>query len=158
MSKLTTPVLEALCGQVTRERYSSAVYLTLACFCDERNLPGFAKWHRARSCEEMGHAQKLIDYILDRDGQVCVDTINAPDCSCFNVLETFTTALEHERKVSHNIEELASVALRANDLTTFTFMGWFLLEQVEEEKTLEEIIARYQLEGGPSLLEKELGS
>src|SRR3712207_7461693 len=42
------------------------------------NLPGFAHWMRAQSREEMEHAMKFYDFILDRSGHVVLQAIDQP--------------------------------------------------------------------------------
>ena len=41
-------------------------------------MGGFASWMRLQSEEEMGHAMRLFDYILNRDGRVELQSIGKP--------------------------------------------------------------------------------
>jgi len=37
---------------------------------ESKNLAGFAKWMKAQSAEELNHAMKLFNYVLERGGHV----------------------------------------------------------------------------------------
>lgn len=155
-----TEVIEAINRQINNELYSSYLYEQLAVRCDEFNLPGFANWHRKQANEEASHARKFMAYLTDSDATVNLFPVMKPEVPSMAVtsaLETFQMALNHEFKVTEMLRVLADLALRMLDFRTFAFLDWFLLEQIEEVNTLMEIIARYQLDGGESLLEKELG-
>jgi ferritin len=153
-------VVAAVNTQINNELYSAYLYQALAEFCDAMNLPGFAHWHKMQANEETTHARKFMTYITDSDAFVTLETIqqpSVPQMAITDALETFRLAYEHELKVTEMLRGIASLALNMRDFRTFAFMDWFLLEQIEECGVLQEIIARYQLNGGESLLEKELG-
>ena len=60
-------------------------------------------------------------------------------------MEVFETALEQERANSNCINELYQLATKSNDFATKSHLQWFLDEQVEEEKSIEDIIAMLRL-------------
>ena len=70
----------------------------------------------------------------------------------------FEASLEHERAITTAIEQL----YESSDRLTQAFLDWFLTEQIEEEKTVGQIVDTLRLAGdsGPSLLllDRELGS
>jgi ferritin len=70
----------------------------------------------------------------------------------------FETSLQHERSITRDIGFLYDQADRA----TQAFLDWFLTEQVEEEKTVTQIVESLRLAGdsGPALLllDRELGA
>ena len=55
--------------QINDEFYSSYVYLAMSAYCEQQNFTGCAQWLRLQSQEEHGHALRLFDYLLARDGQ-----------------------------------------------------------------------------------------
>ena len=59
---------DGLNTQVQNEIYSSYLYLSMAAYFHSNNLNGFAHWMRLQSSEEMGHAMKIYDYIIQRGG------------------------------------------------------------------------------------------
>lgn len=142
----------ALNNQYNFERYSEAIYTAMAGALDALNLVGMAKYLRGRAGEEHAHAEKFAAYILDRGALLTVDALPKPELPPSTEpvtigLDIFTQALEHERKVSTRIELLYQVATQLGDGRTNEFLHWFLHEQVEEERSLEEIITRFKLAG-----------
>ena len=62
MIKLSMQV--AINEQITKEMFSSNLYLAMAAYFQKINLNGFANWMRIQAQEEMAHALKLFDYLL----------------------------------------------------------------------------------------------
>ena len=50
----------------------------MAAYCEQENFTGCAQWHRMQSQEENGHAMRLFDYVLARQGKVALTAIAAP--------------------------------------------------------------------------------
>jgi ferritin len=133
-------IQDALNEQITHEFFASHLYLSMSAYCDNLSLPGFAHWLRLQADEERQHGLKIYDHILERGGQVQIGTVDQPSTSFPSVLGVFQQALEHEQQVSSQFHQLYSQAQDAQDFTTQTFLEWFLMEQVEEEKTATEIV------------------
>jgi ferritin len=148
----------ALNDQVNLEFASAHIYLAMSAHMDGRNLVGAARWMRMQAEEESGHAMRFFDHILDRGGRVRLGTIEAPPEDFGSPLETFEQALEHERKVTAAIHALSKRA----DRTTEVFLEWFITEQLEEERTVEQIVGSMELAGDSGaamlILDRELGS
>jgi ferritin len=153
---------EALNRQVQAEFASSYLYLAMSAYCATRNFNGFAHWLRVQSQEEMAHALKLFDMVLDRGGQMTLQPIEAPQAEYESLLDVMQQVLAHEQKVTAMIQEIYAVAVQENDYTSQAQLGWFLTEQVEEEKTAETIVEHLRQIGGQSaglfLLDRELAA
>ena len=61
---------DAMNDQINKKLYSSYLYLSMAAYFEDGNLPGFAHWMRIQEAEEREHAMKLYDFILERGGKV----------------------------------------------------------------------------------------
>ena len=156
---MLAPELEtALNEQLTKETYSSYLYLAMCAHFESAGYPGFAGWMRAQAEEEHLHAMRFFDHINDRDGRVRLDAIGVPPVEFGTPLEVFEASLAHEREITASIEAL----YERSDRSTQAFLDWFLTEQVEEEKTVGQIVDTLRLAGdsGPSLLllDRELGA
>jgi ferritin len=138
---------DAINAQITRELYSANLYLAMAAYYHSRNLNGFANWMRIQAGEEMQHAMKFFDYLLERDGKIVLGTIEAPPTEWASTLDAFEKALDHERYITKNINELADLAFEQRDHATSNMLQWFVNEQVEEEATTGEIVDRLKLAG-----------
>jgi len=61
-----------------------------------------------------------------------------------SLLDTFKTALKHEKEVTKRIYELSDIALDEREHATMAFLKWFIDEQVEEEATFDNLIAKLE--------------
>jgi len=95
----------------------------------------------------LGHAAKFFAYIVERGGKVALEAIAQPKSDYQSPLEVFQASLGHEQRVSAAICALYDLALAGKDYATLSFLKWFLDEQVEEEKTVAEIITKLELVG-----------
>lgn len=159
---LTEKMNDALNEQVKWELYSSYLYLSMSAWCAEKGLEGFAQWMRAQAQEELFHATKFYDYILERGGHVVLHAIDSPPSEWENVLAVFEDTLSHEREVTRRINELVDVALEVRDHATNIFLQWFVSEQVEEEANVGTALDKLRLIGGKGeglfMMDKELGA
>ncbi len=156
---MLTPELEqALNDQLNREYYSSYLYLSMAAHFEAAGFPGFASWMRAQADEEHVHAMKFFDFVNDRGGRVRLQPLAEPPVEFGTPLQVFEASLAHERFITSSIETLYEQADRA----TQAFLDWFLTEQVEEEKSVGELVDAFRLaaDSGPALLllDRELGT
>jgi ferritin len=159
---MNTTVLSAINEQINSEFEASYTYLAMAAFCDQQKFLGAAKWLRMQSDEERGHALKLFDFILARDGKVELKSIDKPQADFESLAAVFEQALKHEQRVTVQINALYELCFTQKAFAEMTELQWFLTEQVEEEKTAREIVAKFRLVGddpGSLLdLDRELGS
>jgi ferritin len=145
--KLTEDYAAALNTQITLEFEASLVYRQLAIEMDVIDLPGMAGWFRAQAEEEVVHANKFIDHVVDREGHPRIEAIAAPSVSAPTALEAFKAALKHEQKVSEAIRDLYRQAQKEGDIDSIPLLHWFIDEQLEEEATVSEIIAQLEFVG-----------
>ena len=151
---ISKEIQDALNEQIKNEYFSSYTYLSMAAYCESINMGGFANWMRLQSHEELGHAMRLFDYVLNRDGRVVLQTIGKPQTKFKSLKEMFEIVLDHEREVTGMINNLYEQAISENDHATTVELQWFIQEQVEEEKTAQEILDKVKLAGdnGSALL------
>ncbi len=161
--KIAEDLAKKFDDQITLELEASTVYRQLAIQMDVQDLPGMAAWLRHQADEEIVHANKFIDHVVDRENHPTIGTIAAPEVDKdATALDVFNAALAHEQKVSEAIRQLYRDAEAAGDLDSRPLLNWFLDEQIEEESTVSNIVARIELIGddGPGLLrlDAELGA
>ena len=159
--KLSPELEQAFNSQITLEFRASMVYRQLAIEMDIRDLPGLASWLRHQADEEIVHANKFIDHLVDRDNHPVIGTIEPPRQVVDSVLDAFRAAFRHEQQNSESIRELVRLAERGGDLDSRPLLNWFLQEQIEEEATVSNIVSHVELihDDGPGLLrlDEELG-
>ena len=69
---LSRNLSEAFNAQVNAEMWSSNLYLSMSVYFQKAGLNGFAHWMKKQAAEELEHAHKLIDYALDRGGDITI--------------------------------------------------------------------------------------
>lgn len=158
---LKETVLNALNSQLNAELYSAYLYLSMEAYFESIDLSGFAKWMRAQAQEELMHAMKLYDYIVQRGERVTLSTIKGPQIEWDSSLAVFEHVYKHEQKVTGLINDLVDLASSQSDHATSNFLQWFVAEQVEEEESASGVLQRIRLAGdsksGLFMLDSELG-
>jgi ferritin len=159
---LNDKVAAAMNDQLQRELQSAYVYLGMAAHSEAESLPGMAAWFRRQFDEEQMHALKIYDFIIDRGARVELKQLDAASTTYSSPLQVFESALEHERKVTAAINELYDLVAREKDFASQALLDWFATEQVEEEKTVGQIVDDLKRIGddgnGLFLLDKDLGT
>jgi ferritin len=136
---------EAVNEQINKELYSSYLYLSMAAYFENKNLPGFAKWLHVQTDEERGHGMKLYQHLVDRNGRVMLKAIAAPATDWKSNLEVFKEVQTHEAEVTASINGLYELALKEKDYPMQVLLQWFINEQVEEEKNAADIVQQLEL-------------
>ncbi|MCE4621015.1 MAG: ferritin [Desulfurococcales archaeon] len=147
MPGLSERILELLNKQLNAELYSAYLYLSMAAYFEEKSLKGFASWMKKQAREELEHAMKIFNYIVERGGRVSLEAIEKPLSEWESPLEAVRYALEHETKVTKSIDELFKAAREEGDHATEVFLHWFIREQVEEESQFSDLLAKLNMAG-----------
>jgi ferritin len=159
---MNVDVLHAINAQINSEFQAWYQYLAMAAFCEREKFTGAARWLKLQSVEEYHHGMKLFDFVLARNGAVELAAIDQPTVEFDTFGDVFERALDQEERVTAQINDLYELAFRSRAFAEMTELQWFLTEQVEEEKTAREIVARFRLVGddaGSLLdLDRELGA
>ena len=155
-------VLHAINTQINSEFGAWYQYLAMAAFCEREKFTGATRWLKLQSVEEYQHGMKLFDFVLARNGNVELATIEQPTLEFEHFSDVFERVLEQEERTTAQINALYELAFHSKAFAEMTELQWFLTEQVEEEKTAREIVARFRLVGddaGSLLdLDRELGT
>jgi len=152
---------DAFNDQIAAEYYSAYLYLSMSAYFESVDLPGFANWMRVQYQEETSHAEKIFDYVHERDGRVTVKAFDAPPAEWKSTLEVLEETYKHEQKVTGMINDLTELAISEKDHASQIFLQWFVNEQVEEEASAKAIIQQLKLvddsRAGLYQLDRELG-
>ncbi len=145
---LKKEINDALNKQINEELFSAYLYLAMASYFEDKNLPGFANWMRIQFQEEQFHALKMFDYVNERGGNVVLEAIAKPEVDFDNVIDVFEATLSHEKHITAQIEKLMDIAVEIKDYASQSFLGWYIDEQVEEEASAEEILNQLKMFDG----------
>ena len=159
---MTPKVTEAINRQIAMEFSASFSYLAMAGWCEHRQFMGAGHWLRLQSAEEHAHAMKLFNVLLARNHVVQLVAPEQPRGDYQTVTEVFERSLAQEQAVSRQIDALYELAFHEKAFAAMAELQWFITEQVEEEKTVREIVAKLQMvkDDPASLLDldRELGA
>ena len=159
---LSKKLHEALNAQINAELWSAYLYLSMSMDAEAKGLKGVANWFCIQFQEEQDHARIFMNYILSRDAEVTFRPIAEVRTSWASPLEMFRDTLEHEKKVTALINDLAAIAAEDKDYASSNMLVWFIDEQVEEEESARGMITACEaVEGnkfGMYMLDKELAA
>jgi ferritin len=157
---LNPRVQNAINEQINAEIWSAYMYLSMSSYFASEGLNGFANWMRVQWQEELSHALKFFDYLLERDVQPILKPIDKVPDKWNSTLQAMEETLKHEQHVTALINNIMDVAIEEKDHATKSMLQWFIDEQVEEEASAQEIIDSLNLLGdkghGIFMLDKEL--
>ena len=157
---LNEKVYNALNQQIEMEADASASYLAMASWCDKEGLGGCAQFFYAQSDEERMHMLKLVKFVNERGGQAEIPKLDQPPKDFKSLQNVFQNLLDHEQKVTLEINKVVDVCLQEKDYTTHNFMQWYVSEQIEEEALARTILDKLNMigsdKGGLYLFDRDL--
>jgi bacterioferritin B len=131
---------ELLIEQIGHELRAHQLYLGMSIYFERQSLARWAKLFRHQSIEEAGHADKVMQFLIDNEVTFDLPALKSATTRYGSALAVAQAALENERKVTAQFQEMARTALAENDHTAHQFLQWFIGEQVEEERKVQGLI------------------
>ena len=159
---LSKKLHDALNAQINAELWSAYLSLSMSLAAENKGFKGVANWFYIQFREEQDHARIFMNYLLSRDAEVKLSPIAAVRTSWASPLDMFKDTLEHEKKVTAMIHNLAAIAAEDRDFASSNKLVWFIDEQIEEEENARGMIQSFEaVEGnkfGLYMLDKELAA
>lgn len=124
---------KALNEQVKEELASAYLYLAMAAHFAAEGWDGMANWMRLQAQEELGHAMRLFDHVVERGGRAKLLALPEPQGTWASPVTAFQAAYDHERYITGKIHGLVELAQKERDHAAGVMLQWFVTEQVEEE-------------------------
>ena len=158
---LSQTLIDLLNEQVTREFYSSNLYLQMSAWAEHVGLEGTSAFLRVHADEEMMHMRKMFDFLNESDARAKLGTVAAPPTDFDGISDVFQQIYAHETHITKCINSIVHAAFTEQDYSTFNFLQWFVAEQREEEHLVKGILDKIKLIGtkGDALffLDREIG-
>ena len=153
---------KAMNDQIKHELESYYIYLSMAAYFHSISLDGMAHWMRCQAHEEMVHAMKFFDHIIDRGGQVTLQDLKQLKTQWSSPAEAFKDAYAHEQFITGKINDLTTISREEKDYASEPMLAWFAEEQIEEEasagKISDELAMVAEDKRGLLMLDRELGA
>ena len=106
---LSTKLHEAINAQINAELWSAYLYLAMSLDAEAKGLKGVANWFYVQFQEEQDHARIFMNYLNSRDAKVTLLPLAEVPSEWDSTLSMFVQTLEHEKKVTALINELAFI-------------------------------------------------
>ncbi len=132
--------VDQLNTQIGHEFAAHHQYVACAVYYDALTMPQMAGFFYAQALEERNHAMMMVQYLVDSDAPVRIPGVEAPQVEFDDLVAPVALALEQERRVASQINELTRVAREESDFASDQFMQWFIKEQVEEIATMSDLV------------------
>lgn len=142
----------ALNEQIGHEFQASLQYVAIAAYFGEEGLNGFSDYFFKQAEEEREHALRIVRYILEAGGHVAPPEVAAPQHLFKSAREAVELALNHEKRVTDQINRLVELALREGDHITKNMLEWFVREQLEEVSSMDNLLKIVTRAGENNLL------
>jgi len=151
----------AMNDQVKNELESYYIYLSMAAYFQSISMDGMAHYMRCQAHEEMNHAMKFFDHIIERGAQVVLQDLRQLKTEWSTPAEAFKDAYEHEQFISGKINDLTTIAREERDYAAEPMLAWFTEEQIEEEASAGKIVDHLEMIGEDKsallMLDREMG-
>jgi ferritin len=131
---------DALNAQVSNEFAASQQYIGAAVYYDSETLPRLATFFYRQAVEERNHAMIMVQFLLDTDEEVRIPDIKSQQTRYDDVVGPVKMALEQEKRVSAEINDLFKLARDNGDFRAEQFLTWFVKEQVEEVSSMNDLL------------------
>ena len=126
--------------QIGHEFAAHQQYVAIAVWYDGQTLPELAAFFYRQALEERGHAMMMVQYLLDQDAGPVIPGVEAPKNDFADIAEPVRLALEQEKRVTEQINHMASIAREEGDYAGEQFVQWFVKEQVEEVSSMSDLL------------------
>ena len=94
--KMTKKVSDLLNEQFYNELYAAHLYFAISACMRLTPYPGVAKWMQIQAREEIGHAEKIYEYLIERRVQFKTSSVQKPETDVFaSPLDGFKAALQY---------------------------------------------------------------
>lgn len=151
----------AINDQIKNELESYYIYLSMAAYFQSMSMDGMAHYMRCQAHEEMSHAMKFFDHVIERGGRVELQDLRQLKTEWSSPAEAFKDAYEHEQFITGKINDLTTVAREEKDYAAEPMLAWFTEEQIEEEASAGKIVDHLEMIGEDKsallMLDRELG-
>src|SRR5262245_56777669 len=131
---------DMLTAQIASELTAHMLYYSISIYFRRQSLQGWGKLFFDQGVEEASHANKIVDFLIDKDVEFDLPKLAGTKTEFKSALDACRAALANEQMVTGLFHAMAKAALEENDHTSHQFLQWFIEEQVEEERTAQALV------------------
>ncbi|MFW9854713.1 MAG: ferritin [Candidatus Thorarchaeota archaeon] len=142
MALISKEIQDAFNDQIGKEIHSGYLYLSASLWLKENSYNNLSHWFFVQYEEEMQHAFKIMNYVVDVGGHVTLPAIPEPRADWQSVKDIVESAYAHEQVMTKNIHNLVTLTENLKDYNPRELLQWFVSEQIEEESSAEELVRK----------------
>src|SRR6187431_173660 len=141
--RISSQMAKAINNQIAYEASSVHAYIAIGSWCERTGYDGSAAFFFEQASEENQHMLRFIHYLNGAGAEAIVPAIDKPQNSFESLQSAFQFGLQGEQTVSKSIYELVDMAGKEKDYSTYSFLQWFVTEQIEEETLFQTILQKF---------------
>jgi ferritin len=149
--RISREMAKAINDQISYEASSANAYTAIGSWCERTGYDGSAAFFFEQAAEENGHMLKFIHYLNGVEAEAIIPAIEKPPSSFESLESIFQFGLKSEQTVTRAIYDLVDMAEKEKDRSTYSFLQWFISEQIEEETLFHTILQKFDLLGRDKL-------
>jgi len=149
--KISASLVKALNNQISMEANAANAYLSAASWCEVTGYDGAAKFFHSQAEEEHQHMLKFVNFVNGQCLGAIIPGVKQPPKTYKSLESICKTALSNEQAVTKAINHMVDLAQKDKDHNTFTFLQFFVNEQIEEEQQFENLLQKFNLLGRDKL-------
>jgi len=149
--RISTEMTKAINDQISYEASSANAYIAIGSWCERTGYDGSASFFYEQAAAENGHMLKFLHYLNGVGAEAIIPAIEKPPSSFESLESTFQFGLKGEQTVTKAIYDLVDMTEKEKDRSTYSFLQWFIIEQIEEETLFQTILQKFDLLGKDKL-------
>lgn len=149
--RISSEIAKAINDQISYEASSASAYVAIGSWCERIGYDGSAAFFFEQANEENTHMLKFIHYLNNAGAEAIIPAIEKPQDKFDSLESTFQAGLKSEQTVTKLINNLVDMAEKEKDRATYSFLQWFVSEQIEEETLFQTILQKFEILGRDKL-------
>ena len=145
--RISTELAKAINDQISYEASSTQAYVAIGSWCERTGYNGGATFFFEQAVEENTHMLKFVHYLNNAGAEAIIPATEKPKGNFDSLESTFQAGLKSEQTVTKLINNLVEIAEREKDRATYSFLQWFVSEQIEEETLFGTILQKFEIIG-----------
>ena len=149
--RISSQMEKAINDQIAYEASAINAYVAMGSWCERTGYEGSAALFFEQANEENSHMLKFIHYLNNIGAEAIIPAIEKPQGEFDSLESTFQAGLKSEQTVTKLINNLVEIAEKEKDRATYSFLQWFVSEQIEEETLFQTILQKFEILGRDKL-------
>lgn len=149
--RISTELAKAINDQISYEASSTQAYVAIGSWCERTGYNGSATFFFEQAAEENTHMLKFVHYLNNAGAEAIIPATEKPQGNFDSLESAFQAGLKSEQTVTKLINNLVEIADREKDRATYSFLQWYVSEQLEEETLFGTILQKFEIIGRDKL-------